>query len=127
MSDLFDEPGAGDLFSNKENEGRLLLVTPTEYMAEFTTSAGVGPAVKADVVVLDGPESPKVYQDALLFGKVLTGQLKRNAGTGRPNLGRLGLGVKKPGQNAPWQLAAPGEDDKQVAREYLTKNEEMPF
>lgn len=127
MQDEFDGPGSGDLFVNKENEGRLVLITPHEYEAEFTTSAGTGPMVRAEVVVLDGPDAPKEYDNSLLFGKVFTGQLRKNAGTGRKNLGRLGLGVKKPGMSAPWQLAEPTEEDKNTARRYLASKTEAPF
>lgn len=128
MTDPFDEPGTGgDFFNNAENIGRLLLITATEYISEFKTTAGTGPAVRADLVVLDGPDSPSTYEDALLFGKVFTGQLKRNAGTGRPNLGRLGQGEKKPGQSPPWVLGVPSDSDKQLARDYLAKTVVAPF
>lgn len=120
LNDLFDEPASGDLFKNSENEGRLLLITCHEYMEEFTTSAGTGPAARADIVVLDGPDAPVEYSNSLVFGKVLTGQLRRRAGTGKPSLGRLVRGAKKPGQSPPWQLDVPSEADKQVAVRYLT-------
>ncbi|MEB3367375.1 hypothetical protein [Saccharopolyspora mangrovi] len=125
--DAFDPPGAGSLFVNADNEGRLLLITPNEYDPNFTTKAGTGPAVRGDVVVLDGPDAPVEYENSLLFGKVFTGQLRKNCGTGKPNLGRFGLGEKKPGQNAPWQLATPTEEDKKLARKYLASKEETPF
>jgi len=41
------------------------------------------------------------FRDTLIFPNVLQGQVRGNIGTGRANLGRLGKGVKKPGQNAP--------------------------
>lgn len=119
FEDEFDDPGSGSLFVNADNEGKLLLVYPHEFQSEFTTQAGTGPAVFGRIVVLDGPEAPVEYDNAIMFGKVLTGQLRSNAGTGRANLGRLGKGEKKPGQSAPWVLAKANEDDKNLARKYV--------
>lgn len=127
FEDDFDDPGSGDLFVNADNEGKLLLIYPQEYEKEFTTQAGTGPAVFGKIVVLDGPESPHVYDNAIMFGKVLTGQLRGNAGTGRANLGRLGKGEKKPGQSPPWTLAKADDNDKKIAREYINTNAAPPF
>ena len=55
-------------------------------------------------------------RDTLIFPRILVSSLKPNVG--KVVLGRLGKGVAKPGQSAPWTLSAPTEDDIAVARKY---------
>lgn len=126
-SDPFDGPGSASGIQWADYEGRLLLITPHEYLPEVSTSLGVKSAVRADVVVLDGPGAPEEIPDTLIFPRVLQGQVKGNAGTGRMNLGRLGKGVAKPGQSAPWQLGQPTDTDKDLARQYLASKNVAPF
>jgi hypothetical protein len=127
MTDLFDGPGSITGIEWADLNGRLLLITPHEVIASFKTQVSDGPTVRADVVVLDGPDSPFEYKDTLIFPKLLQGQVRSNAGTGRMNLGRLGQGEKKPGQSAPWMLAEPTEADKAVARRHLASSAQPPF
>jgi hypothetical protein len=127
MTDLFDAPGSATGLDLKEIEGRLLLIKPLAQETGINTSLGEKDAVRADVTVLDGPDAPTEYVDILLFPRVLQGQVKSNIGTGRFNLGRLGKGVAKPGQQAPWKLADPTDADKDVARAHLATKTEPPF
>ncbi len=55
----------------------------------------------------------------LIFPRVLQSQLRAYIGTGKGALGRLGKGVAKAGQSAPWQLDTPTDADKATARAYL--------
>ncbi len=117
-NDPFDSPASSVGIRWEELNGRLLLVTPLSKEAEIKTDYGVAEAIRANVVVLDGPDSPVEFRDTLIFPKVLQSQVRGNIGTGRANLGRLGQGNKKPGQSPPWRLADPTEDDKNVARSW---------
>lgn len=126
-TDMFDGPASSTGIVWEDIKGRLLLVTPHEVSKDIQTSYGATDAVRADVVVLDGPGSPEEYKDTLIFPKVLQGQVRGNAGTGRMNLGRLGQGNKKPGQSPPWMLGDPTDADKAVARAYIAGSQQPPF
>jgi hypothetical protein len=129
MTDMFDNPGELTGLTWENYVGRLMLLTPTEKVTGISTTVGTKDAIRADIVVLDGPNSPEQFRDALVFPLVLQGQLRTNVATGRTVLGRLGQGDKKPGQNAPWKLADPTEADKSIARAHLGRStsNEAPF
>ena len=127
MTDPFDGPASSTGISWEDIKGRLLLITPHSQEEGIKTAHGDAAAVRADVVVLDGPDAPTEYSDTLIFPKVLQGQVRKNCGTGRMNLGRLGQGNKKPGQSAPWMLGDPDDADKAVARDYLAQSVKTPF
>lgn len=141
MSDPF---GGKDPFASASSfdritdlEGRLLLITPLEYLTGLETEYDKDKdAVDADVVVLDGVpdggvetfDSMRIYQGPLI------GALKRAANfnaqhpvdpaTGFPKmvLGRLGQGeAKKKGFNPPWLFLPPTDEDKAVARKYIAE------
>lgn len=123
MSDQFDSPSSGARIT--DFEGALLLIKPTKKEEEIPTAFGPADAVVADVVVLDGQHAnPDPYTDVYVFQKALQGQLKAKVGTGRYVLGRLGKGVAKAGQSAPWLLLDPTEQDKATARTYLATVEQ---
>lgn len=124
---MFDGPGAASGIQWSDYENLLLLIKPLEKDVSVNTSYGESKAVRADVTVLDGPNTGEEISDTLIFPKVLQGQVKSNAGSGRYNLGRLGKGQAKPGQSAPWMLGDPTDADKQTARDHLAKNTEAPF
>lgn len=119
--DLFDDPSAGDKFSPEEHEDRLLLVYPHSVEEGVQTDFGEKEAVKADIVVLDGPNAGLELKGGLVFPLVLQSQLKRNVGTGRPVVGRLGKGTAKKGQKPPWQLNPATDTDKSTARDYINR------
>lgn len=126
-TDLFDAAttSTGGLIT--DYEGALLLITPTEYRPEVNTTRGPTDAVVVDFTVLDGARAGETATGSLIFPKVLKGALKSKVGTGRMVLGRLGKGVAKPGQSAPWVLGEPTEQDKQTARDHLSKTVQPPF
>jgi hypothetical protein len=117
-NDPFDSPGSSVGIQWDEVNGRLLLITPLSIEKEVKTVNGVKDATRANVVILDGPDAPEEFRDTLIFPNVLQGQIRANVGTSRANLGRLGQGNKKPGQNPPWKLSDPTEEDKAVARSW---------
>lgn len=126
MTDLFDAPGSASGLDLKTIEGCLLLIKPLTLETGINTALGEKDAIRADVTVLDGPGAPVEHNDVLIWPRVLQGQIRSNVGSGRFNLGRLGKGQAKSGQNAPWKLADPTDADKDVARAHLAKGE-PPF
>lgn len=116
MSNDYATPSTATGMDLKEHLGNLLLIKVNEVVSGITTAYGPTDAIRADVAVLDGPAKGKTYDDTLIFPKVLQGQLRPNVG--KRVLGRLGQGVAKPGQSAPWTLAAANADDILVAEKY---------
>lgn len=118
----FAQPASSTGFDLTANEGALLMITPSALKEDISTAYGTANAVEATVVVLDGPNAGEKIEDALLFPKVLQGQLKKYVGTGQIALGRLGKGQAKPGQSQPWMLQDFTPEDAQVAQNYLNQN-----
>lgn len=121
-------------------EDQLLLVTPTEYVESISTSFGDTDAVRVDLVVLDAPDGPEEVEDTLVFQRILISAMKRQAKfneahgvdpqTGYP---KMILGVLKPnedkqkkGQDAPWDLMEPSDEQKKLARAYLADKKREP-
>ena len=116
---MFDAPatGGGSL-KPAEVEGHLLVVEPTEYVANIATSFGEKDAIR--VTVHDVTES-ETHNDVLLFGTALIGSLKSQVG--KRVLGVMTKGTAKPGQAAPWILQDATGEAKAVeaATAYLNK------
>lgn len=125
--DPFDSPTSGfTKLCSEEFIGRLVLISPTELIEKMPTENGPTDTVRCDFVVLDGPDAPTEYEDTLVFSRVMVPALKRKIDG--MVLGILSQGEKKPGKNAPWKLGQPDDDQKQVARDYLTNRPvEDPF
>lgn len=116
--DAFDSPASGN-FKAKDYPGRLLLITPKEYLTAVKTVNGDKDAVDGEVVVIDetDPTQSEVIDNGRLFGGQLIAATKPKIG--RMVLGRLTQGVAKPGQKPPWLLNDPTEDDRVKARAFL--------
>lgn len=125
--DLIGGPESASGVDWNKLQGRLLLVEPLSMETGVNTTFGVKDAVKAHVVELDGPDTGTKHDEVLIFPKVLMGQVKGKAGTGKFVLGRLGLGQAKPGQKPPHLLGDPTDADKDVAKRYLAANTAPPF
>lgn len=113
--DEFDT--AGSYIAIKDLLGELVLFTPTEYVEEVQTDFGTKDAVMTDLVVLS--QAGTEYDDVMIFQGSLIGQLKRKIPGGRKLLGVIGKGEAKKGQNAPYILEAPTDEQKQTARDFL--------
>lgn len=125
MSDSFSGPGSALGIQWADYKGALLLFTVKEIETGISTQFGTSDAVRVSINVLDGSNEGDGFADVLVFPKVLQGQLRGSVG-GRV-LGRLGQGEKKSGQNAPWKLEDPTEDDKTLARKWIAENDKPPF
>lgn len=106
-----------------ELQGSLLLIKVVyleEHVPNVNTKPGEkSPAIRADVTVLDGPLAGKEYADALIFPRVMQGQLRSRIG--QLVLGRLTKGEAQPGKNAPWKLDPATAQDTQVAEQYMAR------
>lgn len=124
-NDQFTDPSTASGIQWKDLNGSLVLVKVHEAIPEMNTQFGASSAVRADVIVLDGNGAGDEYNDTLVFPKVLQSQLKPKVGG--MVLGRVGQGVAKSGQSAPWTLTPANEEDKAKGRAYLAKVTEPPF
>lgn len=123
-TDPFEAPATAVGIDYKELNGALLLFSVTSVETGVVTSLGEKDAVRCNVAVLDGPQAGQTYDDTLIFPRVLIGQLRSRVGG--MVLGRLGQGAAKPGQNPPWKLAEPTDDDKAKGRAHLAANAPAP-
>jgi hypothetical protein len=98
-------------------EGHVLVVEPSEYVANITTAFGESDAIRVTVHDISDAET---YSDVLWFSSALVGSLKGNIG--KRVLGVMGKGVAKAGQSAPWILldASANEAAVKAATAYLT-------
>ena len=124
-NDEFGNPSSTQGIKWADLKGALVLVTVHEVIPEMNTVHGTGSAVRADVAVLDGEHKGTEYDDTLIFPKVLQSQVKSQVG-GKV-LGRVGQGMAKPGQSAPWTFSEATEADKVVGRAYLAEKNPAPF
>lgn len=116
MSDMFSPPASTQGIDLAAVKGHLLLISPTSHEIGVVTSFGPADPIRANVVDLDSGDT---YEDILIFPRVLVSQLKPRIG-GKV-LGRLGQGVAKAGQSAPWTLDAFSPEDAKKAEAYLAK------
>jgi hypothetical protein len=127
----FNQPAeGGDKAPFPELVGALALFIVREYKTEVPTTFGDKDCVAADVhvigypqasgVIAGGPHAGEVFDNALLFQGAIIGALKSFVGKG-PVLGRIGLGVAKPGQKPPYTLNPFTQADGAAAAEYWAR------
>lgn len=141
MTDPFytpdDAPSGNDYFNAKDHvndkgQGDLLLFFVKEYRQDFENpfdKNGEKPlrdGVVVEVVILDGEKQDTKYGESQLHAGSLVKALKGSVG-GAPVLGRLGKGAAQRGFQPPYVLANPTNEDKDVARAWLTANAPEPF
>jgi hypothetical protein len=100
-----------------QHKGALLVIEPLSFEVGIKTSFGDADATKANIYVLTGPDTAEEYPEALIFPKLLASQTKSQIG--KKVVGRLGQGVAKPGQSAPWLLEEASAEDLEKAKTYL--------
>lgn len=99
MSTEFVAPVESSGWSAKESVGHLVVIEVHGLEKDIVTSLGEKDAISATVHDIDAQET---FADTLIFPRVLIGSLK--ARVGQKVLGRITLGVAKPGQNAPYLI-----------------------
>lgn len=101
--------------------GRLLLIKPTEIVAEMRTSQGPAhDVVRVDMAVLDDPEEAGKRVDGILLFQTALKREAANVYRG-PNpylLGRLSKGKTQTG-NTIYTFDTASDEDKDKARQYL--------
>lgn len=112
---MFSQPSApSGGITWADHKGHLLLIEPEAFESGFKTSFGDADVVKATISDID---SGDVFDDGLIFPKLLVSQTKGQIG--QKVLGRLGQGQAKPGQSAPWLLEAASAEDIAAAEKWL--------
>lgn len=99
MSTEFAAPVESSGWSAKESVGHLVVIEVHGLEKDIVTSLGERDAISATVHDIDAQDT---FADTLIFPRVLIGSLK--ARVGQKVLGRITLGVAKPGQNAPYLI-----------------------
>lgn len=112
----FNDPGSLDKLPLDDLDGALLLVDVHEQLGEIQTTFGPSTPIRADVFVLDGAHKGDEYVDALIFPRVMIGQLRGSIGA--KVLGRLGKGTPKAGQTAPWKLETATAADRAIGERF---------
>jgi len=122
----FADPASPSGINYQELQGSLLMfevLGVEEHVPTAYTKAGEkNPAVRANVTILDGPQGGSTLEDCLVFPKVLQGQIRSRVG--QLVLGRLGQGVAKAGQSAPWKLEPATAADKTKAEEWVARRDQ---
>lgn len=121
--DEFSDPGERSNFKLADHEGATLMFTPRSLEEGIETSFGESDAIKADIVVLTKTNGkplaePEEHEGALIFQRVVIGQLESKIGKGRV-VGTIGRGVAKKGQSAPFLIEVATDEQKDLARAYL--------
>lgn len=111
--------------------GELLIVKPIEETVVPTSVSPTSDAIRADVVRLDltaddEDEDESVFVvnlDMLVFQQALRKALARVLVSSKPfMLGRLAMGNKQPGKNAPYIFLKADDDDLAKAKAWLKEN-----
>ncbi len=117
--DMPSGPGSGERITDLL--GELLLVKPLEYLQGIQTKLGETDAIRADVAILSGDRQGDLSSGMLVFQIALMRDLMRVLDGPNPYLlGRLGLGQEKSGKSAPYIFEPPTDEDKVLARQYLS-------
>lgn len=120
MADQWNDPDTSDFFTIKDHVGDLVIIAVNKFTPNFPTINGERDTIHAEVVIVEGKDQDTRYSEALLFGSKLVPQLRNKMGA--VVLGRIALGDKMPGKNAPYILTKPTDDDKAMASKWTAAN-----
>ena len=123
---MFQQPHQGDQVKVAELLGCLVLVYARELREDVATTYGPSDAIVVDIHVLDGGKGGEKFENTMLFQKALIGSLRSAIG-GEPVLGRVGQGVNKPGQSAPYILQPFTDADAALATGYIQRMQGQGF
>lgn len=112
-------PGSGEKITDML--GSLLLVKPTEYIEEMSTTSGDTDAVRADIAILDNTEEPgHIAEGVLIFQQALKRDLRKIMDSPQPYLlGRLDRGQAKGNKSAPYIFVKFTEEEAALANQFL--------
>ncbi|QDF17575.1 hypothetical protein SEA_YAGO84_43 [Gordonia phage Yago84] len=119
--DPFSLPPAPSEVNISDLVGVLVLCKPTEVIESMQTEVGTAEnVVRADITAVDGDLAGQTFEDVLVFQTALKRALLKVLDGPNPMLlGRIEMGNKKPGKNAPYLFGKPDEDDIAAARAVL--------
>jgi hypothetical protein len=118
---MFQQPSAGgDRVNLTEVLGSLALIYVRELREGVPTPYGESDAVAVDLHFLDGPKGGEIFENTLLFQRAIVGSL-RSASHSDPVLARIGQGIAKPGQSAPFVLLPFTDADAALATGYIER------
>lgn len=120
MSDDWNDPDTSDFFTIKEHVGDLVILAVNKFTPNYQTVNGERDTIHAELVIVEGNGQDTRYSEALLFGSKLVPQLRNKLG--QVVLGRIALGDKMPGKNAPYILTKPTDEDKALATKWTARN-----
>lgn len=125
MSNSFANPGStGSGVKWADLDGALVVAIVNEVEDKVSTSYGDREDVaRIDLHVLDGDSAGEEYLDTLVFPKVLSQQLRRRVG--EKVLGRIGQGIAKSGQSAPWMIHPATDEDQKAGAKWLEKRSQL--
>lgn len=119
LSDMFStDVSSGDMAKLKADLGAAVLVRPTEWIESMKTVNGDTSAIRADWIVLDGPNQGELRANSLVFNTVVRNTLKNVLDGPYPFfVGVVAEGEAKPGKNAPLVFATAGPEQVKLAEQ----------
>lgn len=106
----------GDRAKIIEDKDCCVVVRPLEFIHDLKTRNGLVDAIKADWVVIDGPNAGAVRHASLVFNKVLVNSFRECIGTSTPFVvGVVDYGAGANGNNPPVILRDPTPAQMQMA------------
>jgi hypothetical protein len=106
-------PPASFEFGLADHVGSLAFFVIGGLERDVSTSFGDRDAIRCSLVLLDGPEAGKEFEDILLFNSRIVSRFRNVAGTIR--LHRITYGEAKGGNNRPVEIVDATEADNQLA------------
>lgn len=124
LADMFStDTSSGDMAKIKADLGAAVLVRPTEWIESMNTVNGDTSAIRADWIVLDGPNQGAVRSNSLVFNAVVRNTLKNVLDGNQPFfVGVVAEGEAKPGKNAPLIFATAEDKHLELAQQAAQAN-----
>ena len=119
LSDMFStDVSSGDMAKIKDDLGAAVLVRPLEWIEAMKTVNGETSAIRADWIVLDGPNQGELRSSSLIFNTVVRNTLKNVLEGPQPFfVGVVSEGEAKPGKNAPLVFALAEDKHLELAQQ----------
>lgn len=109
---------SGDAAKLKTDLGSAVVVRPVEWIESMKTVNGEASAIRADWIVLDGPNQGTVRSNSLVFNTVVRNTLRSVLEGPLPFfVGVVAEGNAKPGKNAPLIFDAANQDQLKLAEQ----------
>lgn len=119
---MFDSPDlSGDLFVNADHCGDLLVIKVDRTELGMQTENGAADVIRGDITVINPDGTPgDTFDDAVIFGRVIFGQLKKKVG--RTVVGVLNgePGVKRNGKSVPYTFDPATPEQTELAVRAMT-------